>query len=171
MCTCSPTPLAYSSWQKLYSSAPRSLIGGPGALCDQLLQPPKFVSLGPYEALDGTSTCFLRHLRRGRGGHWRRAGSLTTAVPAALMLPRSGSSVDVDILVRQDINNAHASKLFLQECRNLPVGYECTSERAEHVEALYFAIGQPTVAPLRARGATEAPKIHTHCGRLIPSAV
>ena len=77
------------------------------------------------------------------------------------MLPRSGSSVDVDILVRQDINNAHASKLFLQECRILPVGYECTSERAEHVEALYFAIGQPTVAPLRARGATEAPKIHT----------
>jgi hypothetical protein len=77
------------------------------------------------------------------------------------MLPRSGSSVDVDILVRQDNNNAHASKLFLQECRNLPVGYECTSGRAEHVEALYFAIGQPTVAPLRARGATEAPKIHT----------
>ena len=110
-----------------------------------------------YEALDGTSTCFLRHLRRGREGHWRHAGSLTTAVPAALVLPRSGSSVDVDILVRQDINNAHASKLFLQECRNLPVGYECTSERAEHVEALYFAIGQPTVAPLRARGATDAP--------------
>ena len=124
-----------------------------------------------YEALERTSTCFLRHLRRGRGGHWRHAGSLTTAVPAALMLPRSGSSVDVDILVRQYITNAHASKLCLQECRNLPVGYACTSGRAEHVEALYFAIGQPTVTPFRARGATEAPKIHTHCGRLIPSAV
>ena len=114
-----------------------------------------------YEALDGTSTCFLRHLRRGREGHWRHAGSLTTAVPAALVLPRSGSSVDVDILVRQYITNAHASKLCLQECRNLPVGYACTRGRAEHVEALYFAIGQPTVTPLRARGATEAPKIHT----------
>ena len=124
-----------------------------------------------YEAFDGTWTRFPGHLRRGREGHWRHAGSLMTAVPAALVLPRSGSSVDVDILVRQDITNAHAKKLFLQECPNFPLGYECITGRAEHVEALYFAIGQPTVAPLRARGATEAPKIHTHCGRLIPSAV
>ena len=124
-----------------------------------------------YEAFDGTWTRFPGHLRRGREGPWRHAGSLTTAVPAALVLPRSGSSVDVDILVRQDITNAHAKKLFLQECPNFPLGYECITGRAEHVEALYFAIGQPTVAPLRARGATEAPKIHTHCGRLIPSAV
>jgi hypothetical protein len=38
------------------------------------------------------------------------------------------------------------------------------------LEALYFAIGQPTVAPFRAQGAKNAPEIHTHCGRLIPSA-
>ena len=118
-----------------------------------------------YEAFDGTSTCFPGHLRRGRGGHWRHAGSLTTAVPTALVLPRSGSSVDVDI------TNAHAMKLFLQECRSFPVGYECIAGRVEHVEALYFAIGQPTVAPFRARGAKDAPEIHIHCGRLIPSAV
>ena len=67
-----------------------------------------------YEAFDGTWTRFPGHLRRGREGHWRHAGSLTTAVPAALVLPRSGSSVDVDILVRQDITNAHASKLFFK---------------------------------------------------------
>ena len=124
-----------------------------------------------YEAFDGTWTRFSGHLRRGRAGHWRHVGSLTTAVPAALVLPRSGSSVDVDIPVRQDITNARASKLFLQECPNLPLGYECIAGRVQHVEALYFAIRQPTVAPFRARGAKDAPEIHTHCGRLIPSAV
>ena len=117
--------------------------------------------LQAYEAFDGTWTRFSGHLRRGRAGHWRHVGSLTTAVPAALVLPRSGSWVDVDIPVRQDITNARASKLFLQECPNLPGGYECTIRRAEHVEVLHFAIGQPTFTSARARGAKDAPEIHT----------
>jgi hypothetical protein len=45
----------------------------------------------------------------------------------------------------------------LQECPNFPLGYECITGRAEHVEALYFAIGQPTVTSARARGAKDAP--------------
>jgi len=97
----------------------------------------------PLAAFDGTWTRFPGHLRRGREGHWRHAGSLTTAVPAALVLPRSGSSVDVDILVRQDITNAHAKKLFLQKCPNLPLGYECIAGRAEHVEALSLRTHRP----------------------------
>ena len=111
---------------------------------------------------------------------------------------------------RQDITNAHASKLFLQECPNFPrgallcywtaysrpvsssrcekctrdphtlwsphpvsrdvpvlAGYRCIERRAEHSEAIYVAIGQPTVTSVRARGAKDAPEIHTHCGRRI----
>ena len=49
---------------------------------------------------------------------WQNAGSLTAAVPDPRARPRSRASVDVDIPVRQDIANAHASKLFLQECRS-----------------------------------------------------
>ena len=80
------------------------------------------------------------------------------------MLPRTGSSVDVDILVRQDLTNTHASELFSNQCPNSPGDYECTNGRAEHVEALHFAIGQPAVTSARALGAKDAPEIHT-CGR------
>ena len=115
----------------------------------------------PY---DGTWSRFPGQHRRGRAGHWRHAGSLTRAVPAALVLPRTGSSVDVDILVRQDLTNTHASELFSNQCPNLPGDYECTNGRAEHVVALHFAIGQPTVTSARALGSKDAPEIHT-CGR------
>ena len=80
------------------------------------------------------------------------------------MLPRTGSSVDVDILVRQDLANTHASELFSNQCPNLPGDYECTNGRAEHVVALHFAIGQPIVTSARALGSKDAPEIHT-CGR------
>ena len=115
----------------------------------------------PY---DGTWSRFPGQHRRGRAGHWRHAGSLTRAVPAALVLPRTGSSVDVDILVRQDLTNTHASELFSNQWPNSPGDYECTNGRAEHVEALHFAIGQPTATSARALGSKDAPEIHT-CGR------
>jgi hypothetical protein len=53
--------------------------------------------------------------------------------------------------------------------RDVPVlaGYRCIERRAEHSEAIYVAIGQPTVTSVRARGAKDAPEIHTHCGRRI----
>ena len=37
------------------------------------------------------------------------------------------------------------------------VGYRCKERRAEHSEAIYVAIGQPTVTSARARGAKDAP--------------
>ena len=127
---------------------------------------PRCLFTGPFkiEQFDGTWTRFPGQHRRGRAGHWRHAGSLTRAVPAALVLPRTGSSVDVDILVRQDLTNTHASELFSNQWPNSPGDYECTNGRAEHVEALHFAIGQPTVTSARALGSKDAPEIHT-CGR------
>ena len=124
----------------------------------------RFTTGSPYIdtfAFDGTWSRFPGQHRRGRAGHWRHAGSLTRAVPAALVLPRTGSSVDVDILVRQDLTNTHASELFSNQCPNLPGGYECTNGRAEHVEALHFAIGQPTVTSARALGAKCTRDPHT----------
>ena len=142
----------------------QSLLCVPCGVCAQLCSWVHCQTKNPYEAFDGTWTRFPGHLRRGRAGHWRHAGSLTRAVPAALVLPRTGSSVDVDILVRQDLTNTHASELFSNQCPNLPGGYECTNGRAEHVEALHFAIGQPTATSARALGSKDAPEIHT-CGR------
>ena len=144
-----------------FSPAPRGSAGDRQRL-PSWLQPGVFLPANlKIEAFDGTWTRFPGHLRRGRARHWRHAGSLTRAVPAALVLPRTGSSVDVDILVRQDLTNTHASELFSNQCPNLPGGYECTNGRAEHVEALHFAIGQPTVTSARALGAKCTRDPHT----------
>jgi hypothetical protein len=37
------------------------------------------------------------------------------------------------------------------------VGYRCIERRAEHSEAIYVAIGEPTLTSARARGAKDAP--------------
>ena len=41
------------------------------------------------------------------------------------------------------------------------VGYKCIEWHVEHSEAIYVLIAQPPVTSARARGAKDAPEIHT----------